>query len=63
MGTWENIERLSQKYEVMMECMVNHISPASQEFQDFLEKGEKSETADMWIYWDKYWPEGNSRPL
>jgi len=37
---------------------VNHISPASDEFQDFLEKGDKSKTAEMWIDWEKFWPNG-----
>ena len=37
---------------------VNHISPASAEFQDFLEHGNESKTADMWIDWEKFWPKG-----
>jgi sucrose phosphorylase len=37
---------------------VNHISPASDEFQDFLKKGDASKTADMWIDWNKFWPKG-----
>ena len=62
MGTWADIEKFSKKFELMLECMVNHISPASDEFQDFLEKGENSKTADMWIDWDKFWPEGENFP-
>ena len=37
---------------------VNHISPASDEFQDFLARGDDSKTADMWIDWEKFWPKG-----
>ena len=60
MGTWADIEQFSKKYELMLECMVNHISPASDEFQDFLKKGDESKTADMWIDWDKFWPKGET---
>ncbi len=42
----------------MLELMVNHISPASEQFQDFLEKGDDSPHASMFIDWDKFWGEG-----
>jgi len=58
MGTWEDIKQFSDKYELMLEYMVNHISPSSDEFQDFLKKGDECETADMWIDWKKFWPKG-----
>ncbi len=63
MGTWEDVQRLSEKYDLLMECMVNHISPASKEHKDFLEKGDESETADMWIDWNKFWPNGLQPPF
>lgn len=58
LGTWEDVMRLSKKYDLLMECMVNHISPASSEFQEFLEKGDQAHSADMWIDWQKFWPNG-----
>lgn len=38
--------------------MVNHISRQSKYFQDFLEKGRKSEYADLFITLDKVWEDG-----
>lgn len=31
MGTWEDVDKLAASYDLMMELMVNHISPASAE--------------------------------
>ena len=41
---------------------VNHISPKSVEFQDFLAKGDESEYAPMFVDWDKLWPPGMNLP-
>ena len=54
-GDWEDVKALGAAYDLQMECMVNHISPASKEFQDYLAKGDKSEFADMFINWNKLW--------
>ena len=57
-GTWADIDRLAKKYDLMVEFMVNHISPASQEFQDFLAKGPDSEYWPMFIHWNDFWEGG-----
>ena len=54
-GTWEDVKALGAAYDLQMECMVNHISPASKEFQDYLAKGDKSEFKEMFIDWNKLW--------
>lgn len=54
-GTWEDVEAISKEYDLMLELMVNHISPKSRQFQDFLEKGDASEHASMFIDWEKFW--------
>lgn len=54
-GTWDDVKALGAEYDLQMECMVNHISPASKEFQDYLAKGDKSEFRDMFIDWNKLW--------
>ncbi len=46
---------IADEYDLMLELMVNHISPASDQFQDFLAKGDASEFADMFIDWRKFW--------
>eukprot|EP00878_Enallax_costatus_P004272 GHUV01004502.1.p1 GENE.GHUV01004502.1~~GHUV01004502.1.p1 ORF type:complete len:701 (+),score=187.09 GHUV01004502.1:79-2181(+) len=35
--------------------MVNHISPASPQFQDFIEQGDESEYAEMFVKWKEIW--------
>lgn len=57
-GTWDDVKALGAEYDLQMECMVNHISPASKEFQDYLAKGDKSEFRDMFIDWNKLWGGG-----
>ena len=57
-GDWEDVKALGAEYDLQMECMVNHISPASREFQDYLAKGDKSEFRDLFIDWNKLWGGG-----
>ena len=54
-GTWEDIRKLGNKYDIMLDLMVNHISKKSIYFQDFLKHGRKSKYADMFITIDKIW--------
>jgi sucrose phosphorylase len=58
-GNWEDIRRIGEKHDILLDLMVNHISAKSTYFQDFLEKGRKSEYADLFITVDKVWPNGN----
>ncbi|HFC76979.1 MAG TPA: sucrose phosphorylase [Candidatus Moranbacteria bacterium] len=53
-GDWEDIKRLSQKYDLIADIMVNHISAKSVFFKDYLEKGEKSKYADYFITNNKF---------
>ena len=46
---------LLQKYDLMLEFMVNHISPGSAEFKDFKEHGAKSKFADLFVSWERIW--------
>ncbi len=54
-GTWEDIDRLADKYYVMADFMPNHISIRSREFQDYMQRGEKSPYKDMFIDWYRFW--------
>jgi len=53
-GKWDDIKRLSKKYTLMADIMVNHISIESEYFQDYIEKGKKSQYADYFITNDKF---------
>lgn len=52
-GTWADVERISQKYDLCLDLTLNHISDESAEFQDFLRKGFKSEYADLFVHVDQ----------
>lgn len=58
-GTWEDIKRIGEDFDILVDLMVNHISQQSPYFQDFLKKGRKSEYADLFITLDKVWADGN----
>lgn len=57
-GTWKDIEALSEKYELMYDFMINHLSRRSPQFLDFIEKHENSIYKDMFIQFCKFWPGG-----
>lgn len=61
-GTWDDIQHISKKYDILLDLMVNHISAKSTYFQDFLKKGRESKYADMFITLDKIWPDGEPPP-
>ncbi|WP_173283427.1 sucrose phosphorylase [Streptococcus sp. 9903] len=56
-GDWEDVKRLSEKYYLMFDFMINHISRQSKYYKDYQEKHEASEFKDLFLNWDKFWPE------
>jgi sucrose phosphorylase len=57
-GSWQDIQKLKEKYYLMFDYMINHISKSSQYFQDFLYKKEKSEYKDLFILYKDFWENG-----
>jgi len=57
-GSWEDIRRIGESSDVMLDLMVNHVSRQSSYFQDFLNKGRRSQFADLFITLEKMWPDG-----
>ena len=57
-GTWDDIGRLAEHHDVLLDLMINHISRQSGEFEDFLRHGRDSLYADLFITLDKVWPNG-----
>ena len=55
-GSWEDIDHLAEKYYLMADFMLNHVSIRSQEFQDYQKKGDASPYRDMFIHWNEFWP-------
>ena len=57
-GDWEDIQRLGEKQDILLDLMVNHISAHSVFFKDFLKHGRKSKYADLFLTIDKIWADG-----
>lgn len=57
-GTWEDIKRLSDKYYLMADYMINHISAKSEYYQDFLKNKENSPYRDLFIRYKDFWENG-----
>ena len=57
-GSWEDIHRISERFDIMLDLMVNHISRQSPYFLDFQQRGRRSEYADLFITLDKVWADG-----
>jgi sucrose phosphorylase len=57
-GDWNDLAGLSEKYNLMYDFMINHISSQSFQFQDFIAKKDKSPYAGMFIQYKDFWPDG-----
>ncbi|AWV35721.1 sucrose phosphorylase [Paenibacillus odorifer] len=57
-GDWAEIEQMSEKFYMMYDFMINHISQQSPYFQDFLEKKDASQYKDLFIRYKDFWPNG-----
>ncbi len=53
-GDWEDIQRISSRYDLCLDLMINHLSDESDEFQDFLRHGYASEHADLFVHVDQF---------
>jgi sucrose phosphorylase len=58
-GTWEDLERLTVRHDVLLDLMINHLSRRSPEFRDFERRGRGSPSADLFITLDKVWSDGD----
>jgi len=61
LGSWEGIGALSRTHDVMADLMVNHVSDESNQFLDFLEHGDNSSFAGMFLERRSVFP-GGARP-
>lgn len=59
-GTWSDINLLSQDFDVMADLIVNHISAESKEFEDVKLNGKKSAYYDLFLTKPKVFPNGNA---
>jgi len=54
-GDWEDIRRFSEKYYLMCDFMINHISSHSEEFKDYMRNKDASPYRNMFIRWNEVW--------
>jgi len=57
-GSWADVARLAESYELTADFMINHISRRSPFFEDFLKHKDRSPYADMFIRYKDFWPGG-----
>ena len=58
LGSWEDVDALGEKYYLMFDFMINHISRESKFFQDFKKNHENSHYKDMFIRVHEFFPPG-----
>ena len=58
LGDWQDLKSLTASFDVMADVIVNHISSSSPQFIDFMEKGEKSVFAGMFLTHESVFPHG-----
>jgi len=59
-GNWSDVRALAADYEVVADLIVNHISSESPQFKDFSKKGARSPFAEMFLTFDRVFPQGAS---
>ena len=57
-GTWDDVDKIGRDFDLVVDFMVNHISRQSLFFQDYIERGARSEYADMFLSFSKFSPDG-----
>ncbi|MGB1004420.1 MAG: sucrose phosphorylase [Salibacteraceae bacterium] len=58
LGDWEDLKSLSESVEIMADLIVNHVSAQSIEFQDYLQNGQSSNYASMFLNFKTVFPNG-----
>lgn len=58
LGKWNDVKELSLNVDVMADLIVNHMSAESTQFKDYLENGENSKFAPLFLTFDKVFPDG-----
>lgn len=58
LGSWDDVARIAGHTDVLADLIVNHVSSASGAFQDFLARGDASDFAEMFLTYDRVFPDG-----
>lgn len=57
-GDWADIEHMAEKYYLMFDYMINHISAKSEYYKDFLLHKDHSEYKELFIRYQDFWENG-----
>ncbi len=60
LGSWSDVRALAQDRDVMADLIVNHVSSRSPQFQNFLNLGQASPYADLFLTYGRVFPKGAS---
>ena len=58
LGSWQDLRRLAEGRDLMADLIVNHVSIRSPQFEDFCSKGAASPYADLFLTFDRVFPNG-----
>nr|CAA9321833.1 MAG: GH13_18 / GH13 / GH13_4 [uncultured Nocardioidaceae bacterium] len=58
LGTWEDLRGIGEAMETVVDVIVNHVSADGPQFRDFVERGEQSPYADMFLTLSSVYPGG-----
>lgn len=58
LGTWDDLASLASRFDVTADLIVNHISDESPQFEEFLQRGDQSSSAGMFLEYDSVFPRG-----
>jgi len=58
LGSWQDVRALAKHIDLMADVIVNHMSAESPQFLDYLARGEASPYADLFLTWDRAFPDG-----
>ncbi len=63
LGNWEDVRKLSDHYDLMVDLIVNHISSRSPEFQDVLARKEQSPYYPLFLQYKDFFNESNQHEI
>lgn len=58
LGTWDDVARLGRGRETVVDLIVNHVSAATAEFREVVDRGEAASHAGMFLTFDRVFPAG-----
>ena len=61
-GTWADVEALGERYYLMFDFMINHLSRQSAYYQDIVARGKQSPYWKLFLHYAAFWPGGQPTP-